>query len=162
MVMQMSRSRDVTGLLAFVGVCLAIGAVGGIATASSVETWYQTLQKPPFNPPAWLFGPVWTALYIAIGVSGWLVWRKVGFAGAKRAFQVYAIQLVLNLAWSFLFFGARAIGAALIEVVVLLTAIIATGLLFREHHRGAALLMIPYAAWVSFATLLNASIWYLN
>jgi benzodiazapine receptor len=157
-----NKKRDLAGLLAFVVVCLGIGALGGIATASSVETWYQTLQKPPFNPPDWVFAPVWTTLYILIGVSGWLVWRRVGFAGAKTAFQVYAAQLVLNLAWSFLFFGAKALAAALIEVVVLLISIIATIILFRSHHRGAALLLVPYALWVSFASLLTASIWYLN
>jgi benzodiazapine receptor len=157
----MTRTRDLLGLVGFVALCLTVAAIGGLATASSVDTWYQALVKPTFNPPDWVFAPVWTILYIAIGVSGWLVWRTAGFKGARTAFVYYALQLALNLAWSFMFFGARQIGA-LIEVLVLLISIVMTALHFRRHHRGAALLLVPYIAWVSFASLLNAAIWHLN
>jgi benzodiazapine receptor len=158
----LSHGRDIAGLAGFIVVCLAVGALGSIATSANVETWYPTLAKPSFNPPAWVFAPVWTTLYLMIAVSGWMVWRAYGFQRARAAFTVYGLQLVLNLAWSFLFFGAHAIGAALIEIIVLLAAIVLTIIRFRPLHSGAATLLMPYAAWVAFATLLNASIWALN
>ncbi len=157
-----ARHRDLAGLAGFIVLCLAVGALGSIATSASVETWYPTLAKPSFNPPAWVFAPVWTTLYLMIAVSGWMVWRAYGFQRARAAFAAYGIQLVLNLAWSFLFFGAQAVGAALIEIIVLLAAIILTIVRFRPLHPGAATLLVPYAAWAAFATLLNASIWALN
>jgi benzodiazapine receptor len=162
----MSRERhwrhDVVGLAAFIGVCLAISAIGGLITAQSVGTWYQALRKPTFNPPDWLFAPVWTSLYLAIAIAGWRVWRKVGFAGAPAAMASYGLQLALNLTWSFLFFGARMIGAALAEIVVLLVAIIVNAALFRPIDRVAAWLLAPYAAWVAFAAVLNLELWRLN
>ncbi len=133
-----------------------------MATASSVGTWYQTLAKPSFNPPDWVFAPVWTTLYILMGVAGWLVWRASGWGRATSALVLFAVQLALNLAWSFLFFGGRHIGLALIEIVLVLAAIVVTAFLFRRHSGWAALLLLPYAAWVSFATVLNAALWRLN
>jgi tryptophan-rich sensory protein len=131
----MSAARDWRSdaivLAAFVAACLAISAIGGWITAQSVATWYPTLRKPIFNPPNWVFAPVWSLLYIAIAVAGWRVWRKVGIAGAPAAMASYALQLALNLAWSFLFFGGRMIGAALADIVVLLVAIIVNAPLFR-------------------------------
>lgn len=154
--------RDTVALAVFVAICLAISAIGGWITAQSVDTWYQTLRKPFFNPPDWVFAPVWTLLYLAIAIAGWRVWRRVGVAGAPAAMACYGLQLALNLAWSFLFFGGRMIGAALAGVLVLLVAIIVNAALFRPIDRVAAWLLTPYAAWVAFATLLNLALWRLN
>lgn len=145
----------------FIAATFTVSILGGLATASSVDSWYQTLAKPSFNPPEWIFGPVWTTLYIMIAVSGWRVWRKIGFTDA-RAFAIYGIQLTLNLMWSVLFFGLNAVGAAFLELALLWLAIAATLVLFLKHDRLAALLLAPYLAWVSFAGLLNFSIWKLN
>lgn len=162
MTVQRPRPRDAVALAGFLTVCAAISALGGAVTASSIASWYHALQKPSFNPPDWVFGPVWTALYLAIAVAGWRVWRKAGIAGARAAMACYALQLALNLAWSLLFFGSRWIGVALLEIVVLLVAIVANALLFRPIDRAAAWLLWPYAAWVTFAAVLNFSLWRLN
>lgn len=157
-----SAGRQALALFAFVALCLAIGAVGGTVTSTSVATWYQQLRKPPFNPPDWVFGPVWTALYIAMAVAAWRVWRRLGLRGAPLAMSLFACQLALNLAWSILFFGFRQIGFALIEIVLLFAAIVGTAVAFRQADGVAALLFVPYVAWVGFAALLNASLWRLN
>jgi len=156
------RRRDLAGLAAFILLCLAVSGVGGWATASSVGGWYQTLAKPAFNPPDWVFAPVWTVLYLMIAVAGWRVWRRSGLGGAPWAMAAYAAQLALNLAWSFVFFGAQAIGAALVVIVLLLAAIGVNLRLFWRIERAAALLLAPYAAWVAFAAVLNAALWRLN
>ena len=141
--------------------CFAAGALGGLFTASSVNSsWYLELEKPAFNPPGWVFGPVWTLLYASMAVAVWDVWRAN--PRARLAFALFAIQLALNVGWSAAFFGLRSPGLALMEIVVLLIAIAATIYAFRQHRRRAALLMVPYFAWVSFAAVLNASIWWLN
>lgn len=127
---RVAHHRDLAGLLAFLVICLGVSMAGGAATASSVGTWYQALQKPPFNPPDWLFAPVWTALYIMMAVAGWRVWRAHGLRGARAAMTLFGVQLVLNLAWSFVFFGYRMIGAALVEIAILLVAIVAMTILF--------------------------------
>lgn len=155
-------SRKWLGLAAFLALCLAISALGGAVTAQSVGTWYQSLKKPPFNPPDWVFAPVWTFLYLAIAVAGWRVWLARGLAGAWHAVAAYAVQLALNLAWSFMFFGARTIGAALAEIALLLAAICVNGWLFWRIDRLAGWLLAPYAAWVLFAALLNFELWRLN
>lgn len=131
-------------------------------TATSVGTWYAGLAKPAFNPPNWGFGPVWTALYLMLAVAGWRVWRRRGAGGVRLALGALALQLALNLGWSFLFFGARLIGAALAEIALLLAAILATAVLFWRIDRVAGALFVPYAAWVAFATVLNAALWRLN
>ena len=156
------RARDLTGLAAFVLLCLGISALGGWATASSVGNWYAALAKPAFNPPNSVFAPVWTALYLMIAVAGWRVWRRRGFAGAPGAMGVYGLQLTLNLAWSFVFFGMQAIGAGLAVIVLLLAAILANARVFFAIERPAGWLLVPYAAWVAFATVLNAALWRLN
>ncbi len=154
--------RDSLGFIAFLVLCLAVAALGGAATASSVGNWYPTLAKPAFNPPNWIFAPVWTALYFMMAVAGWRVWRSDGLRRARWALTLFALQLALNLAWSILFFGMHSIGAALIEIVVLLLAILATALAFWRRDRAAGMLFVPYAAWVAFAAVLNAAIWRLN
>ncbi len=155
-------SRDLLAGAGFLGLCLAVSAVGGLATASSVGSWYQTLEKPPFNPPDWVFGPVWTTLYLMMAVAGWRVWRVAGFNAARPAFLAYAVQLALNLAWSVIFFGLQMPGLAFLELGGLLVAIVVTAILFHRHDRIAGLLFVPYAAWVTFAGILNGAIWRLN
>ena len=157
-----SLRRDMVGLLAFIGLCLLVSLAGGAATTSSVGTWYPTLQKPPFNPPDWIFAPVWSVLYLCIAVAGWRVWRSAPQVARGRAFAVYGAQLVLNLTWSVLFFGLQRPDLALINIVVLLIVIITNAILFWRHDRWAGALFVPYAMWVAFAAVLNASIWMLN
>lgn len=158
----MTRQRDLAGLAAFVVLCLGISAVGAAVTATSVGTWYAALAKPAFNPPNGVFGPVWTVLYLMIAAAGWRVWRRRGLLGAKGAMAAYALQLALNLAWSCVFFGAQAIGAALVVIGVLLAAIALNAALFWRVDRAAGWLLVPYFAWVAFATVLNAALWRLN
>lgn len=143
-------------LVVFLVVVFAVAAVGAMFTPGE---WYDTLAKPAWTPPDWLFAPVWTALYVMIAVSGWLVWQREEH-GVPMA--LFASQLVLNAAWSWLFFGRHAIGLALVDIVVLLVMIGATIAVFWSISRLAAGLLIPYALWVGFATALNAAIWRLN
>ncbi len=154
--------RDVLGLLAFVILCLAVSGIGGAITATSVGTWYQGLQKPPFNPPDWVFAPVWTTLYILMGIAAWRTWRLARSVARRKALMVFALQLGLNLAWSFLFFGLQRIDLALVEIAILLLAIIANTMMFWRIDRLAGVLFVPYIAWVAYATILNASLWLLN
>jgi tryptophan-rich sensory protein len=157
-----TRARDLTGLGAFVALCLAISAIGGWVTAGSVGTWYRTLEKPDFSPPDWVFAPVWILLYLMIALAGWRVWRRVGLAGARGGMVAYSAQLALNLAWSFLFFGGRKIGIALAEIALLLVAIGVNAVLFWRTDRLAGWLLVPYASWVAFASVLNFALWRLN
>ena len=157
-----SRRADLLGLAGFLLACFAVAAAAGAVTADSVATWYPTLNKPAFTPPDWVFAPAWTVLYAAMAVAGWRVWRKVGFAGGRNALTLFAIQLLLNGAWSFLFFGAQAIGIALVDIVVLLLVIAATTAAFWRIDRIAGLLFVPYLLWVGYATALNAGIWLAN
>jgi benzodiazapine receptor len=158
----MTPAKDYTALALFILLNAAISALGGWATAGSVDTWYLTLGKPPFNPPNWIFAPVWSALYVMIAIAGWRAWRRAEGRQRYLALTAYAVQLALNLSWSFVFFGARLIGPALAVIAVLLVAILANAFLFWRIDRAAGALLMPYAAWVSFATLLNAALWWLN
>jgi tryptophan-rich sensory protein len=152
--------RDVTGLIAFLAVCLGVMALGGALTATTVRTWYQTLEKPGFAPPDWIFGPVWASLYIMIAVAGWLVWRRTGVRGPALA--LFAVQLALNLGWTMLFFGMTWIGAALLEIVILWIMIAAATRTFFSISKTAGLLFLPYLLWVAYAALLNGAIWVMN
>ena len=154
--------RRIAALVVFVGLCLAVGALGGWATAASVKDWYPALNKPSFNPPDWLFGPVWTVLYAMMGVAAWRVWFKAWGDRARRPLALFALQLALNLGWSVTFFGLHAIGAAVVVIVALEAAILGTMRAFRRIDGVAAALLVPYALWVAFATLLNVTIWRLN
>jgi translocator protein len=150
-------------LLAFLLVPLLVGAGSGFLTGGAVRDWYPSLVRPSFAPPSWVFGPVWTALYLMMGLAAWLVWRKAGTTPAGRvALGLFALQLVLNGLWSVLFFGLRAPGPALIEIVVLWAAIAATLRAFRRVDAVAGWLLVPYLAWVTFAAILNAGFWWLN
>jgi len=155
-------ARDYTALAVFVALCACVSALGGWVTAGSVGNWYAALQKPSFNPPNWLFAPVWTALYLMIAVAGWRAWRKSTGQQRRAALTVYGVQLGLNLSWSFVFFGAHEVGGALANIAALLAAIAVNAVLFWRIDRAAGALLLPYAAWVSFATLLNAALWRLN
>ncbi|GAP62823.1 MAG: tryptophan-rich sensory protein [Ardenticatenia bacterium] len=138
-------------------------ALGGFATARNVKTWYPTLRKPRWNPPAWLFGPVWTLLYTAMGIASWLVWQKRPNAPeTKTALTVYGAQLGLNALWSVLFFGLRRPAWAFAEIVALWLAIVETIRRFWAIDSRAGALLLPYLAWSSFAAILNATIWRLN
>lgn len=140
----------------------AAGLLGSIFTFRSIPTWYATLKKPSFNPPSWLFGPVWTILYIFMGISSYMIWQRRGVADVKLALIVYGIQLALNALWSILFFGLKNPGLALVEIVFLWIAILATIILFWPINAYAGALLIPYLAWVTFASFLNYNIWVLN
>lgn len=151
------------GVLALAGgACAAVAGLGGLATAAGMaDGWYEQLAKPSWNPPDGVFGPVWTGLYAANAVAAWRVWRAAG-PQARGALTLFGAQLALNLGWSVLFFGLRSPDAALVEIGVLLLVIAATLAAFARHDRLAAGLLVPYLAWVAFATALNAAIVALN
>ena len=157
------RSRSWVVLAGLVALCLAVGGLGGWVTAQSVADWYPTLAKPAWNPPAWVFGPVWTALYVMMAVAAWLVWRRGPDAPAVRAALVlFFVQLALNGLWSPLFFGLRAPGLAALDIAALWAMIALTTTAFFRQSRAAGLLMLPYLAWASFAAVLNFTIWRMN
>jgi benzodiazapine receptor len=149
-------------LVVSVGLCLAVGALGGWVAAGSVATWYPTLAKPSFTPPDGLFGPVWTALHVLMGVAAWRVWCRAGLRARRGPLALFALQLALTLAWSVVFFGAHRIGGAVVIIVTLEAAILATIAAFRRIDGLAAALLLPYALWVAFAAVLNLAIWRLN
>ena len=142
--------------------CLGTAALGAAWTNLSVTTWYTELQKPSWNPSNWVFGPVWTCLYVTMAVAAWLVWREKGFRGGRLPLLFFAVQLTLNTAWSALFFGWRSPGLAFAEIVLLWIAILAAVLAFGRVSTWAAALLVPYLAWVSFAAALNWTIWRMN
>ena len=155
--------KDLVSLVVAVAISLVVGGLGGIATSSSVATWYQDLNKPPWNPPGWVFGPVWTLLYILMGVALWLVWRSGWDSPEGRmALILFGVQLLFNLLWSLIFFGLRKPGWALLEIGLLWVLILATLVQFYRLRPEAGLLLVPYQLWVTFATALNAAIWWLN
>jgi tryptophan-rich sensory protein len=154
-------SSRALGLAAFV-VAAVVAATTGVLAGTGAAEQYGDLVQPAWAPPPSLFGPVWTVLYALIAVSGWLVWRRAGWSGARPALTVYAVQLGLNALWTPLFFGAGLFGVAFAEIVLLAVAIVATIVLFARHSRLAAALLVPYLAWVGFAAALNFAIWMLN
>ncbi|GAA2541200.1 tryptophan-rich sensory protein [Winogradskya consettensis] len=145
--------------LAPFGAAVAVAALAGGLGVAGTASEYQSLRQPPWAPPSWLFGPVWTLLYVLIAVAGWLVWRRVGWTPALTA---YAVQLVLNAIWTPIFFGFGQYGLALADIIVMWLMIGVTVFLFRPVSRLAAGLLLPYWAWVTFATALNAWIWHAN
>lgn len=124
--------------------------------------WYASLRKPSWNPPSWIFGPVWSALYLTMAVAAWLVWRRGGWLAQRRPLSLYCVQLALNAAWSPIFFGLHRPGLAFAEILLLLTAIVATAMAFARVSRAAGVLFVPYVAWVTFASFLNLMLWRLN
>jgi len=157
----MNKTR-VIKLLVSIILPLSLGAIAGMFTSQSVPEWYATLNKPSFNPPNWVFGPVWTILYILMGISLFLVWKQDISKDRNRAIFVFLIQLLLNFGWSFIFFYFHQIGLALVEIILLWLNIVIMLVLFYRIKPMAAYINIPYLLWVTFATLLNASFYFLN
>ncbi|MBT0995016.1 tryptophan-rich sensory protein [Cellulomonas sp. DKR-3] len=149
-------------LAVLVGANFVVGALGSLATREAVDGWYADAEKVPWNPPDAVFGPVWSLLYVLMGVAAWLVWRRAGWAPARRALTLYVVQLAFNAAWTPIFFAGRYAWLALVVIVVLLGLVVATALAFRRHSRVAAWLLVPYALWVAYATSLNLGIAVLN
>ena len=147
-------------LYAFVIGTLVVGVTASLFTEPNIAGWYAALAKPSFNPPSWIFAPVWTALYVMMAVAAWRAWRVVGVMSV--ALMLYFLQLTLNFAWSLIFFAQHLIDIALIDIAALWIAILATMIAFFRVDRIAGLLMLPYLAWVSFASALNYEIWQLN
>lgn len=141
---------------------LSLGAIAGMFSAQSVPEWFSTLNKPSFNPPSWIFGPVWTTLYILMGISLFLVWKQNVSKERNRAMMVFIVQLLLNFVWSFIFFYFNMIGFALIEIILLWINLVIMLVLFYRIKPVAAYINIPYLLWVTFATILNASYYFLN
>ena len=164
-----STARQAFGLIAWLLLCFAAAAVGGFASASA-GTFYAELVRPAWAPPGWLFGPVWTVLYVAMGVAAWRVWRRGAApeatpalrAEVRSALLIYVVQLALNASWTPMFFGLKRVDVALAIIIAMLVAIAETVRRFYRLDRPAALLLLPYLGWVAFATVLNGSIWLLN
>ncbi|WP_159942328.1 MULTISPECIES: TspO/MBR family protein [unclassified Nocardiopsis] len=156
-----STRASLLGLAAFLVAVTAVAALG-VLSNTGTSSDYAALRQPPWAPPSWLFGPVWTVLYAMIAVSGWLVWRRHGWRGARVELALYAVQLFLNAAWTPLFFAAGLRGVAFADICLLVVALTATIVLFARRSRWAAALLVPYWAWVLFAAALNFSVWRLN
>lgn len=153
-----TRSQIIALVLLLV-LCFAVAGVGGWVTAPSIPSWYAGLLKPSWTPPGWIFGPVWSVLYLCMAVAAWLAWRK---SNDVLPMVLFAIQLALNAAWSWLFFGLHSPGLAFLDIVLLWIAIGGTAVVFWRRSPVAGLLFLPYFAWVSFAAALNFAIWRLN
>lgn len=152
----------VPSLLLLLALCFGVAALGGLATSSTVDTWYQALNKPAFTPPDWVFAPVWSVLYAMMAVAAWRIWNRRQRPGARAALLLFALQLALNLGWSLLFFGLIWPGGALVDIVLLLAVLALTIVAFFRIDRLAALLLAPYWAWTAFAAVLNGAIWMMN
>ncbi|MEW5923169.1 MAG: TspO/MBR family protein [Candidatus Zixiibacteriota bacterium] len=155
----MTTGQNIFGLVIAVGLCLAVGFISGRSVPGE---WYQELAKPTWTPPNWIFAPVWTILYIAMGIAAWLVWRQSGFATAAIPLSVFLLQLLLNGLWSWFFFGMRNPGLAFADIIILWLAILATMILFWMRQAAAGILILPYLVWVSYASALNFAIWRMN
>lgn len=161
--MKQIKTFDILGLMTSIVICLTAGALGSFFTTPAISTWYATLIKPSIAPPNWVFFPVWTVLFIMMGISLFIVWKK-GFQDhqVKAALSVFGIQLILNILWSAVFFGLRSPLAGLIEIVILWVAILVMIQRFMRISKVAGLLLIPYILWVTFAAMINFLIWSLN
>lgn len=153
----------VAGLIFWVGICYATAWLGAqVSPGIAPAEWYETINKPDWNPPGWVFGPVWSMLYTLMGIAAWLVWKKHGLTKAAPALAAFMVQLLLNGLWSQIFFGMQEIGWAFFEIILLLAAILSTTVLFFRKSKWAGWLMLPYLLWVCFATVLNGTIWFMN
>ena len=150
------------GLVVFLVLCFAAAGIGGAVTTPKIATWYAALTKPSWTPPNWIFGPVWSALYFCMAIAAWLVWRQGGVSNATLPLTLFGFQLVLNVYWSCIFFGQENPCLACVEVLLLWLAIAATMIEFWQRSRIAGILFVPYLVWVSFASVLNFTIWRLN
>lgn len=156
--------QKILRILLVVVTCVTIGYLSGMVTRDSITTWYPTLVKPIFNPPNWIFAPVWSLLYVLMGAAGGMIWNRIETdeERVKSAFKIFIAQLALNALWSYLFFGLHNPLLALIEIILLWLLIFEMYNQFVKIDKVAGKLILPYLAWVSFATILNASIWWLN
>ncbi|HIE0524047.1 TPA: TspO/MBR family protein [Stenotrophomonas maltophilia] len=157
----MKRRSQVMGLLGWGVVTFAAAAVGAWASASAAS-FYATLALPAWAPPASVFGPVWSLLYAMMAIAAWLVWRERGWRNAQPALVLYLVQLAVNALWSWLFFGWKLGALAFVDILVLITLVCATIVAFARLHRGAAAMLLPYLAWISFASALNFAVWRAN
>ena len=161
--MDSARSRDILKLVVSILACQCAGFIGSIFTMPAIPTWYETLAKPSFTPPSWLFAPAWVTLYVLMGVAAFLIWRKgLDIKNVKSALIIFLVQLVLNALWSAIFFGAKSLIGGAVVIVLLWIAILFTILRFFKISAAAGGLLIPYILWVSFASVLNISILALN
>jgi len=158
----MRRALDIGGLVATVVGAEAVGGLSALAAGGDFVSYFRELRKPPGTPPPAAFGPAWGTLYLLMGIAAWLVWREGVTRQTALAFGLFAAQLTLNFAWSLIFFGQHRLGAALLEIAVLWLTILLTIVAFWRVRRAAGALLVPYLAWVSFATYLNAGVWRLN
>jgi translocator protein len=156
------NKTNVIKLIFSIIIPLSVGSVSGMFTSQAVPTWYATLNRPSFNPPNWVFGPVWTSLYILLGISFFLIWKETPSKKRNLAIIIFSIQMLFNFSWSFLFFYFNLIGIALLEIILLWISIAAMIYLFYKIKPLAAYLNMPYLLWVSFATILNAGYYFLN
>ena len=159
---QLSVGWQVVGLVAWLVLCLGASEIGRRFTMPEISGWYATLEKPIFNPPNWIFGPVWGVLFVLMAVSAWLVWRQFGFKRAPAAMTVFMVQLIANVMWSILFFGMHSPSMAFFWICVLWSLIASTIMLFWKKSPPAGAILLPYLGWVTFAGLLNFWIWRLN
>lgn len=157
-----TRFQRYAALTVLTAITFAAAGIGGWVTSTSVNDWYPSLAKPAWNPPDWLFGPVWTILYLLMATAAWLVWLRSPRPIAVTAMTLYGVQLALNVGWSMLFFGFRSPALALLEIGVLWAAIAAMTLLFWRQSRLAAILLFPYLGWTGFAAILNFTLWRMN
>lgn len=141
---------------------LSVGFIGSFFTTPSISSWYAFINKPSFSPPNWLFAPAWTLLYILMGISAFLIWKKRDNLKTKQALIFYSIQLILNALWSIIFFGMHNLGLAFLEIIILWMFILITLIKFYKINKTAGLLFVPYLLWVSFASILNFAVWMLN
>jgi tryptophan-rich sensory protein len=161
--MRKIESFNVIRLIIAILICQMIGLIGAVFTSSSVSTWYVTLTKPSFNPPNWVFAPVWTTLYIMMGISVFLVWEQgLEDQKVKMSLSIFGIQLILNLSWTIIFFGLKSTMGGLVVIIILWFLILLTILHFYKLSKVAGIILLPYIMWVSFATVLNTAIVILN
>ena len=157
------QMSNITKLIISIVICQLAGVIGSFFTMEAIPTWYQTLAKPSFNPPSWLFGPVWIFLYLLMGIALFLIWKEdIKNKEVKSAFTLFMIQLVFNASWSIVFFGMRSTAGGLIVIIILWILILITMLKFFKISKTAGMLMVPYLLWVTFASILNYSIFSLN
>jgi benzodiazapine receptor len=160
--LETSGHRSLIAFLVFAGATAFVYIVSGIVTATSVSSWYQTLNKPSFNTPDWIFAPVWSVLFVMIAIAGWMALRRAKIYQRRLVLLVFSTQLLLNCLWSVLFFGLQWVGTALVEIMLLWVSILWAMYVFWPIDRRVTILFAPYACWVTFAIALNAAIWSLN
>lgn len=155
-------SKNIFKLLGYIVLCEAVGGVGALVTGPNITSWYAVLARPVLSPPNWIFAPVWTLLYALMGIALYLVLQTPSSARRTHALYLFGVQLILNALWSGIFFGLHLLGIALVEIILMWLAIVATIYFFAKISRTATWLLVPYVLWVSFAAYLNYSLWVLN